>query len=61
MDNALVAVVTSLAEVWIETGNVMQYYVLPGVTSLAEVWIETRIAVPGLDSTGSHFPCGSVD
>ena len=48
-NNALAAkfaaalIVTSLAEVWIETRNMAYATATPSVTSLAEVWIETNI------------------
>ena len=53
--------VTSLAEVWIEmlvadlVGDILP------VTSLAEVWIEIVGKYLCTLTTGSHFPCGSVD
>ena len=53
--------VTSLAEVWIETANAARYASQLGVTSLAEVWIETRYGTDVNAKTTRHFPCGSVD
>ena len=61
MDSALVAVVTSLAEVWIETVKDLVKLLSVSVTSLAEVWIETIKTSFNVGDLVRHFPCGSVD
>ena len=53
--------VTSLAEVWIETANRTRINVHQIVTSLAEVWIETGAQTGSGATASGHFPCGSVD
>ena len=63
LDSGLVSglVVTSLAEVWIETLKCNERHKRMTVTSLAEVWIETTYKSDLERPRSRHFPCGSVD
>ena len=54
-------IVTSLAEVWIETSVTSTDGQVQKVTSLAEVWIETTELDYFVQFVIGHFPCGSVD
>ena len=58
---AVIKVVTSLAEVWIEMPVTFESDFFPLVTSLAEVWIEITRRCRNITDWIRHFPCGSVD
>ena len=53
--------VTSYAEVWIETDDVVITGIRVLVTSYAEVWIETKVNESGTPSDYSHLLRGGVD